>query len=237
MLVSSPLPTALPGLHTVSFAGWQPRPGRRWRVALLVLALHGLALLGLMQAGALARRLNPPAPVQVALLSEPAPAPAPQPQRSTPAAPPLPQALRVPLPEIPSPSPSREATAQPLALPPAPPQAQAAAPSPAPLLAPAPAAPPAPKPISSSALRWRVEPAVELPRLSRRAGESGRVLLRVVFDASGAPRDVQLQKSSGFPRLDAQAFEALRVARIAPFTEDGRPIEVVATAVLDYELE
>lgn len=224
--------STLPGLNA---AGWQPTRRARLMPMLAVAALHLLGGLLLWQGGQALHRVIKKAPVQVALIQE-APPPPPLP-RTAPRveAPPLPNFMRVPVPEIQVQT--REATAMPLAPPPPPPAVQTqTAPQPSPTVL-TPPSPPAPKAVAASTLRWRTEPAVEVPRLSRRAGESGRVLLRVVFDVQGVPREVHIHKSSGFPRLDAQALEAMRVARITPFLEEGRPIEVVATAVIDYELE
>jgi protein TonB len=101
----------------------------------------------------------------------------------------------------------------------------------------APSPPAGPKPVAAGSLRYRLEPAVEVPRMSRRAGEQGSVVLRVVFDAQGRPKDIQVQRGSGFARLDAQALDAMQAARIVPYLEDGHAIEVVAQATLEYVLE
>lgn len=238
---TAPTPPALsllPGTATLpSLGGWQaPRRHPAW--GLVALALHLALLAALMHAGWRAVQPVPPKALSLSLLP---PAAAPQP----PAALPQPAALpRAPLAWQPLPVPSLvlselpAATATPVNSSPA--QALATAPSPSPeaavaRLSPAPPAA-APKPVAAGSLRYRVEPAVEVPRLSRRAGEQGQVQLRVVFDTEGRPRDIQLARSSGFARLDAQAREAMQVARIAPYLEDGRPIEVVAVATLVYEL-
>ena len=112
--------------------------------------------------------------------------------------------------------------------------------------APVPATPPeaepavAPQPrrqLPASAVQYRVLPPVELPRASRRAGESGTVWLRVLVDAAGLPAQVTVQRSSGFARLDEQALWAMRQARFRPHTEDGRAIEVEVTAPVEYPQE
>jgi protein TonB len=114
----------------------------------------------------------------------------------------------------------------------------------APPAAPAPPAPasppPAPPPrklLSGSAVQYLVEPPVEVPRLSRRAGEHGTVWLRVVVDVRGLPAQVLLQRSSGYARLDEQALWAMRQARFRPHTEDGKPIEVEVAAPIEYPLQ
>lgn len=81
-----------------------------------------------------------------------------------------------------------------------------------------------------TAVQYLVLPPVEVPRLSRRAGESGVVWLRVVVDVHGTPAQVQLQRSSGHARLDEQALWAMRQARFKPHTENGIPIELEVTA-------
>lgn len=213
-------------------SGWQPPRAHRG-AALAVALVHGLALLLVLQAGqVVAVRLEKP-PVEVQLLDAASPRPpAPRPQplpnlasSSTPA---------LPIPEIPLAASVREV---PISVQPAAPLA-VLPPQPEPALKHATAAPAAtPKTVAATVLRWRIEPAVELPRLSRRAGEQGRVQLGVLFDADGRPQAVQMLHSSGFARLDAQALEALRVARISPYLEDGRAVAVSTVVTLEYELE
>lgn len=215
-------------------ADWQP-PRPRRGAALAVALVHGLALVLALKAGQVVAVQLEKSPVEVRLLDASAPKPlppAPRPQ-------PLPNlvttpALVLPIPEISVATPVRELAASPQpAAPPAPQQLQ---PEPAPSRAISTPAP-APKAVAASSLRWRVEPAVELPRLSRRAGEQGRVQLGVLFDAEGRPQTVQMLRSSGFARLDAQALEAIRVARISPYQEDGRAVAVSTVVTLEYELE
>jgi protein TonB len=98
--------------------------------------------------------------------------------------------------------------------------------------------PPPPPPVrQAGALRYRVAPAVEVPLASRRLGESGTVLLHVLVDAQGLPARVEVRRSSGHARLDAQALAAMRSARFEPCTDDGRPVPCEADAPIAYELE
>jgi len=98
-------------------------------------------------------------------------------------------------------------------------------------------APPAPRAVPPSALRYVLPPSPDYPAASRRLGESGTVLLRVVVDTQGRPKRIALQRSSGFARLDEQALAAMRQARFAPCTEHGMPIECESSAALAYDLE
>jgi protein TonB len=97
--------------------------------------------------------------------------------------------------------------------------------------------PPARRVVAATAVQYRVLPPVEVPRASRRAGESGMVWLKVVVSVTGLPTSVVVHRSSGFPRLDEQAVWAMRQARFKPQTEDGSPIELEVTAPIEYLLE
>lgn len=51
--------------------------------------------------------------------------------------------------------------------------------------------------------------APKYPEISRRLGEEGLVMLRVLVDENGAAKKVELKKTSGFERLDKSAFETV----------------------------
>lgn len=206
-------------------------PSRRWSLVAVV-GLHALAVLALAQAGRHWLRPAPPKPVEVRMIEtqRPPAAPVQPPAHTVRLALPLPALAPLPLPEFTSAQAAREVPVQP---PPASTQPLLTEPPPRVVSL----APPQPKQVSAGSLRYRIEPPVEVPRLSRRAGESGQVQLRVVFDREGRPRHIDLVHGSGFTRLDAQALDAMRQARIHPYTEDGQAIEVVALATLAYELD
>lgn len=201
-----------------------------------------------------------PAPVSEPL---PAPAPAPAPVRpsETKAAPrPVPdpaavlaspKAQAVPTQNAPP------APAEPKAAPPAP-TPSPPAPTPAPqsaMLAPTPAPSPVgtantptpgaespspsaqPKELPMSAARYVVEPAKLYPRASRELGETGVVRLRVLVDEEGRPKNVQVVRSSGFPRLDKQALQNMSTARFQPYVEGGVPRAVWMQAEIVFNLD
>ncbi len=88
-----------------------------------------------------------------------------------------------------------------------------------------PAPPPAPKVIPASAVQYLGDPPVpEYPRLSIRAGETGRVMLRIYIDEAGLPRTVQVERSSGHARLDEAGAAAMKKARFKPYTENGQAV-------------
>lgn len=233
--------------------------------AVLVAGLHLALGIALLQMPTVQKPLRQvvldAAPLMVSLWMPPAPAPTPA--AATP--PPTVRALRPPAalspsvlaappapPEVgPTPVPSSEAAAPQRLAPEGPPAMPAAAaaltgaaaavglravPPPA---APAPPPPPAPvrKQVTAAAMGYLVPPPAEVPLASRRAGESGVVWLRVVVDVQGLPAEVRVQRSSGHPRLDAQAVAAMRQARFRPHTEGGLALEVEVLAPIEYPSE
>jgi protein TonB len=93
--------------------------------------------------------------------------------------------------------------------------------------APAAAVPPSEAPRFDAAYLSNPKPAY--PMLSRRAGEEGRVMLRVMVEANGLPSKIDVEQSSGFPRLDEAALEAVRKWKFVPAR---RGTEAVAESVL-----
>lgn len=220
---------------------WPLQRRRPW-VSGAVLLGHAGVLWAMLQLDAVDRVLREAAPLVVRIVatapehSPPAAAPSLTPPR--PIAPPPLSALAVPDIEVPRPAaPTPTAVVAVAALAPVtPPTPVAAAPA-ATAPPPPPPATPAPLKVAASQLRYLVEPPIEVPRASRRLREQGTVLLQVVVDTRGLPRDVQLARSSGFERLDQQALSAMRRARFVPCTSDGQPVECESVAPFVYELE
>lgn len=99
-----------------------------------------------------------------------------------------------------------------------------------------PLTPASPKTIAASAVEYIVSPKPAYPLYSRRAKETGTVMLRVLIDDSGLPAQIVIEKSSGFPRLDEAALAAMRGARFKPYMENGRTLAVWAPAPVIFEL-
>jgi len=64
-------------------------------------------------------------------------------------------------------------------------------------------------------------PAPVYPAESRRRRERGTCLLRVMVDASGHPAQIQVERSSGYERLDDAAREAVAKALFHPYEVNG----------------
>lgn len=76
------------------------------------------------------------------------------------------------------------------------------------------------------------------PEASRRAQEHGDVLVRVVVSKEGAPLEVTVARSSGFPALDAAAVEAVRGWKFAAaLDEGGKPVEAPLQFKVQFNLD
>ena len=222
-----------------------PRLGRLGAIA----GLHLLLVWALLQTQGVRQVLHEARPLMVALLADVRPA-LPEPVLPTPArAKPLPALPVLPPPEITVASANPAPPPLPVVLTPVPPPMPAPAAAPvAAVVVPTPAlrlvappppvmAPAEPRPVGAGAIRYRLPPAIEVPMASRRLGESGTVLLRVVVDVNGLPRQISLHRSSGFARLDDQALAAMRSARFQPLVEGGSAFEWLVIAPLQYDID
>lgn len=85
----------------------------------------------------------------------------------------------------------------------------------------APAAPAAPRTVQASQLGYAVAPSPIYPARSRKAGEQGLVMVRVLIDVTGRPAQVSLHQSCGHAELDQSALSAVRAAQFRPYVEGG----------------
>jgi periplasmic protein TonB len=211
-------------------------PAQRHLMVGAILTAHVAGIWGLLQIREVREAVADVAPMFVNLIAPPEP-----PKPLVPPPPPVQQpVLKRPPPVViaaaPSPAPAPFfVPAPPPDIPvppvPSPPTPVIAAPSP-------PAPPPAPRIIPASAVQYLGEPPVpDYPRLSIRAGETGRVMLRIYIDEAGLPRTVQVERSSGHPRLDEAGAAAMKKARFKPYTENGQAVAGWAFVPLDFALE
>lgn len=242
---STPGATALAGMQRLGAAPYAR--GNQRQLGMLVLALHGAAVWGLMQLGPVRDTLREVAPVMVSLIDTPAAAPAAPPPLPAPPKPARPEpAPLLPPPVLiqnaaPAPPPQPQAVvaaaeAAPSAAPAAPTPAAAPAAAAAPSPAPAPVAA-GPRMLPSAAVQYLVPPVVEYPRASRRLNETGRVIVRVLITEAGLPDRLSVERSSGFARLDEAALAAVRKARFRPYTENGQPQSGWALVPLSFDLD
>ena len=81
----------------------------------------------------------------------------------------------------------------------------------------------------------RVDPVY--PPASRRAGEEGTGIFRVLVDTNGHPLDVQVLKSSGFPRLDEAAVAAIRKWMFHAAVANGQAVQTWTRVQVQFKLE
>lgn len=80
----------------------------------------------------------------------------------------------------------------------------------------------------------RVDPTY--PPASRRAGEQGTVRLKVLVDTSGRASNVAVSQTSGFPRLDQAAMEAVRKWRFVAATDGTNKIQAYTQVAVTFKL-
>lgn len=94
----------------------------------------------------------------------------------------------------------------------------------------------APRTVSASQLGFLVPPNPVYPARSRKAGEQGSVMVRVLVDIAGRPSQVSLQTSSGHPALDESAVSAVRAAQFRPYAEGGMAQAVWVLVPINFVL-
>jgi periplasmic protein TonB len=99
--------------------------------------------------------------------------------------------------------------------------------------------PPAPAPTQAAPrvvtdVAYIEPPQPRYPPESRRSGEEGLVVLRVLINEIGGVARVDVERSSGHSRLDDAACQAVRRARFRPYLENGVPRMALATIPIEF---
>lgn len=207
--------------HSPAFCGLN----RTLFIASSVLFFH-VAVLWALQSGLLRRgvELVVPAQILVEFIEPPAPRVVPPPSAAPPA--PVKRAVaRAPAPVravVPQPLAIADSTLSPTApvgmiepAPVAPPVAAAAAP--------VAEAPPAPVRVElpSSSADYLQNPKPPYPSMSKRLGEQGQVVVRVLIELDGTAQKAEIKQSSGFDRLDQSALATVLRWRYVPGKRAG----------------
>ena len=75
------------------------------------------------------------------------------------------------------------------------------------------------------------------PSFSKRSGEQGTVVVRLIIDQTGNVEDISLLQSSNFPRLDRAATEIGRRYRFKPFLVNGSPQRISTNLLIKFNLK
>lgn len=89
----------------------------------------------------------------------------------------------------------------------------------------------------SSHAHYSTNPQPPYPKKSRRLGEQGKVVLAVEVDHEGRVSQIQLSLSSGYPRLDHSALEAVRSWQFIPGKKAGTSQKMWVTIPINFVLE
>jgi len=73
------------------------------------------------------------------------------------------------------------------------------------------------------------------PAASKRLREAGTVLLRVSLDAAGEVRDINVQTTSSYQRLDQAAMEAVRQWRFIPASKGQQPVASTVLVPIEFK--
>jgi periplasmic protein TonB len=84
--------------------------------------------------------------------------------------------------------------------------------------------------------RVKYSPEPSYPLVSRAREEEGTVLVKVLISPYGTAADVQIEKSSGYSRLDDAAIKAVRGWKFAPATRGSRAIATWVTVPVKFVL-
>jgi periplasmic protein TonB len=208
-----------------------------------VLLFHALAIWAL-QNGLLMRAVEVIVPVEVLAQMIDLPTPKTAPPIPTPPPMPVKQATVKPTPvtqtappilTVNEPAPAATAFVAPTPQPPAP-IAQPSVP-----VAAVASAPPAPAPVKvvlpSSDADYLNNPKPPYPPMSKRLNEQGNVMVRIYIDADGLPQKAELQRTSGFERLDQAALAVVMKWRYVPGKRGGVPEAMWMGTTIKFILE
>jgi protein TonB len=201
-----PLRSPAPQRVAASLSDWSPRATRastRNNRPLFIagtIAVHVLAVVGFLSLRQVTRTQAAPPPIEVSIIDatqspKEVPAMAPPPMSEVVYTLPAPDQVLIETESITPPPVSTAAIAQPLATTAVPPMVET--------------------------VEYVRAPAPAYPRESSRRREHGTVVLRVLVDPAGHPAQIQVERSSGFERLDVAAREAVQKALFRPHEVNG----------------
>lgn len=204
-------------------------------IALAVVGLH-VAFIWALQSGLLMRAAEIIVPAEILTQFVDPPAPKVEPVPPTPPTPPVQKKAVAKAPVQPAPQPL--AITDPTPSPNAPTGVVTPPLPPAPVAV-APVAPPSPPAVQlpSSDADYLQNPKPPYPPISKRLGEQGKVIVRVLIGADGQPQKSEIRQSSGFDRLDQAAVATVMRWRYVPGKRGGIPEAMWFNVPINFVLE
>jgi len=75
------------------------------------------------------------------------------------------------------------------------------------------------------------------PSFSKRSGEQGTVVVRLIISETGEVEDIALLQSSSYPRLDRAAADIGKRYRFKPFLVNGSPQRISTNLLIKFNLK
>ncbi|MBU3630732.1 energy transducer TonB [Polynucleobacter sp. AP-Melu-500A-A1] len=75
------------------------------------------------------------------------------------------------------------------------------------------------------------------PSFSKRSGEQGEVVVKLIIDETGVVEEVAMLRSSAYPRLDRAATEIGKRYRFKPFLVNGSPARISTNLAIRFNLK
>jgi protein TonB len=91
--------------------------------------------------------------------------------------------------------------------------------------------------LPSQSAAYLNNPPPSYPAISKRLGEQGRVVVRVLIDEKGLPQQAELQTSSGHARLDQAALNAVMSWHYVPGRKAGRAQAMWFNVPITFDLK
>ncbi|MCB5184779.1 energy transducer TonB [Methylobacillus gramineus] len=90
--------------------------------------------------------------------------------------------------------------------------------------------------VSISGVSYSHQELPVYPAMSRRLGEQGVVMLRMLISEAGVPESIQIETSSGSERLDKAAVEAAKKSRFNSYKRNNKPMKVSVIAPVRFTI-
>jgi len=85
--------------------------------------------------------------------------------------------------------------------------------------------------------RYKTNPKLVYPRIAKKRGYQGKVILLVIVSKTGTAKKVIISKSCGYSILDKAALKAIQQWLFYPGTRNGKPVEMSVSVPIRFDLK